>query len=83
MSNIFSSKYDKVSENWLPTLWTPGRLYTLGGVQSKQVDEYSPESDSWASFFPSLRHCRVAHGVVAVAESNTIFVAGGSAKAEI
>ena len=56
-----------------------GLLYTLGGVQSKQVDQYNPESDSWKDFFPSLRHCRVAHGVTAVAD--TIFVAGGSAKA--
>ena len=57
-----------------------GRLYTLGGVQSKQVDQYDPESDSWKDFFPSLRHCRVAHGVVAL--DDTIYVAGGSAKAE-
>ena len=56
-----------------------GLLYTLGGVQSKQVDQYNPESDRWKDFFPSLRHCRVAHGVTAVAD--TIFVAGGSAKA--
>ena len=57
-----------------------GRLYTLGGVQSKQVDQYDPESDSWKDFFPSLRHCRVAHGVVAL--DDTIYVAGGSAKVE-
>ena len=48
-------------------------------MQSKQVDQYCPESDTWKDFFPSLRHCRVAHGVTTV--DDTIFVAGGSAKA--
>ena len=56
-----------------------GHLYTLGGVQSKSVDQYNPETDSWKDFFPSLRHCRVAHGCVA--EDDRIFVTGGSAKA--
>jgi len=27
------------------------------------VDQYDVETDTWANFFPSLRHCRVAHGV--------------------
>ena len=66
----------------------------MGGVQSKQVDQYDLETDSWLPFFPSLRHCRVgplppqprllspcqvAHGVVV--QGDTILVAGGSAKA--
>ena len=33
----------------------------------------------WKDYFPSLRHCRVAHG--AVASGDTIYVTGGSAKA--
>ena len=99
--------YDFESERWLVMTEKPGhvfgsamcsvkgRLYTLGGVQSKQVDQYTvqystvqystvqvdqydPETDSWLPFFPSLRHCRVAHGVVALEDS--IYVAGGSAK---
>ena len=32
-----------------------GKLYTLGGVQSKTVDQYDVETDTWANFFPSLR----------------------------
>ena len=71
-----------------------GKLYTLGGVQSKTVDQYDVETDTWANFFPSLRwphpptcnlsellsrHCRVAHGVAT--DGNRIFVTGGSAKA--
>ena len=32
----------------------------------------------WSGFFPSLRHCRVAHG--AVADGDTLYVTGGSAK---
>ena len=46
-----------------------GKLYTIGGVQTKAVDQYDPETDAWAEFFPSLRHCRVAHGVAADEES--------------
>ena len=76
MSNI--SQFENNSELTIFSV-EPGRLYTLGGVQPKQVDQYNPESDTWKDFFPSLRHCRVAHAVVAVAD--TIFVAGGSAKA--
>ena len=34
-----------------------GKLYTLGGVQSKTVDQYDVETDTWANFFPSLRWC--------------------------
>jgi len=56
-----------------------GKLYTIGGVQSKQVDQYDIESDTWKDFFPSLRHCRVAHGVTV--DDDTIYVTGGSAKA--
>ena len=32
-----------------------GKLYTLGGVQSKTVDQYDVESDTWANFFPSIK----------------------------
>lgn len=56
-----------------------GKIYTIGGVQSKTVDQYDVETDEWKDFFPSLRHCRVAHGVVV--HNNKIFVTGGSAKA--
>jgi len=56
-----------------------GKLYTIGGVQSKSVDQYDVEADEWKDFFPSLRHCRVAHSVVA--GDNRIYVTGGSAKA--
>ncbi|XP_023333600.1 kelch-like protein 3 [Eurytemora carolleeae] len=56
-----------------------GKLYTIGGVQSKSVDQYDLEKDEWKDFFPSLRHCRVAHGVTTY--GNQIFVTGGSAKA--
>ena len=56
-----------------------GKVYTLGGVQSKTVDQYDPETDAWKDFFPSLRHCRVAHGCLAMEDK--IFVTGGSAKA--
>ena len=44
-----------------------------------QVDQYDVETDSWKDFFPSLKHCRVAHGVTA--DGDNIYVAGGSAKA--
>ena len=56
-----------------------GRLYTLGGVQSKTVDQYDVERNTWVSHFPSLRHFRVAHGVTV--SDGAIFVTGGSAKA--
>jgi len=62
-----------------PMCFLQGKLYTLGGVQSKTVDQYDVETDTWANFFPSLRHCRVAHGVAT--DGNRIFVTGGSAKA--
>ena len=55
-----------------------GKLYTIGGVQAKGVDQYDVETDTWSGFFPSLRHCRVAHG--AVADGDTLYVTGGSAK---
>ena len=55
-----------------------GKLYTIGGVQAKGVDQYDVETDTWSGFFPSLRHCRVAHG--AVAYGDTLYVTGGSAK---
>lgn len=83
--------YDFESETWFVMTEKPGymfgstmcylkgKLYTLGGVQSKTVDRYDPETDSWKDFFPSLRHCRVAHGCVAL--DDKIFVTGGSAKA--
>ena len=61
----------------------PGKIYTLGGVQSKQVDQYDVETDTWADFFPSLRHCRVAHGAVADTEHDTLYVTGGSAKVRV
>ena len=35
----------------------------------------------WSGFFPSLRHCRVAHG--AVADGDTLYVTGGSAKVKL
>ena len=56
-----------------------GKLYTIGGVQSKQVDQYDVETDNWKDFFPSLQHCRVAHSSITVGD--TLYVAGGSAKA--
>ena len=51
---------------WLPNVLPPGwqgiwftpfqgKLYTLGGVQSKTVDQYDVESDTWANFFPSIK----------------------------
>lgn len=57
-----------------------GKLYTIGGVQAKGVDQYDVETDAWSGFFPSLRHCRVAHG--AVTDGDTLYVTGGSAKVE-
>lgn len=83
--------YDLEEEQWLVLTEKPGhvfgsamcylkgKLYTIGGVQSKQVDQYDVEADRWKDYFPSLRHCRVAHG--AVASGDTIYVTGGSAKA--
>ena len=47
-------------------------------MQAKGVDQYDVETDTWSGFFPSLRHCRVAHG--AVADGDTLYVTGGSAK---
>ena len=41
------------------------------------------ETDTWADFFPSLRHCRVAHGAVADTEHDTLYVTGGSAKVRV
>lgn len=83
--------FDFEEENWFVLTEKPGyvfgssmcylngKLYTIGGVQSKSVDQYDPEKDEWKDFFPSLRHCRVAHGVTV--SNNQIFVTGGSAKA--
>ena len=56
-----------------------GKLYTLGGVQTKQVDQFDLESCQWATHFPSLTQFRVAHGLVA--DGNRLYVTGGSAKA--
>lgn len=56
-----------------------GRVYTIGGVQSKTVDQYDVEKNEWVSHFPSLRKFRVAHGVLV--HDNRIYVTGGSAKA--
>ena len=39
-----------------------GQLYTVGGVASRQVDRYCPESDTWSDgSFPALRRMRLAH----------------------
>ena len=58
-----------------------GKLYTVGGVSSRQVDRYDPETDEWTDgSYPSLRKARLAHGV-AVAPSQfggIIYTAGGS-----
>ena len=58
-----------------------GRLYSIGGVQTKQVDRYDVEADRWApeGYFPELTQFRVAHGAAVVGRK--IFVMGGSAKA--
>ncbi len=58
-----------------------GRLYAVGGVQTKQVDRYDVEADRWApdGSFPELTQFRVAHGTAVV--GRRIFVMGGSAKA--
>ncbi len=58
-----------------------GRLYAVGGVQTKQVDRYDAEADRWApeGSFPELTQFRVAHGAAVV--GRRIFVMGGSAKA--
>ncbi len=61
-----------------------GRLYSIGGVQTKQVDRYDVEADCWTGEdggekFPELTQFRVAHGAAVV--GRRIFVMGGSAKA--
>ena len=56
-----------------------GKMYMVGGVQTKQVDQYDIERSSWVTHFPSLTQFRVAHGVTA--NDNQLFVMGGSAKA--
>jgi len=83
--------YDFEEETWSVLTEKPGyvfgssicslnnKLYTLGGVQSKTVDQYDVELDEWKDFFPSLRHCRVAHAVTT--SQDRIYVTGGSAKA--
>ena len=59
------------------------RLFTLGGVSSRQVDVYCPESDTWSDgSYPALRRSRLSHGV-GVAPSGhggVIYTAGGSAE---
>ena len=59
------------------------RLFTLGGVSSRQVDVYCPESDTWSDgSYPALRRPRLSHGV-GVAPSGhggVIYTAGGCAE---
>lgn len=45
-------------------VYKDGKIYTLGGVQTKQVDQFDVESGKWANQFIPLSHFRVAHGVV-------------------
>ena len=33
-----------------------GKLYTIGGVQSKQVDQYDVEADRWRAVFCSVTY---------------------------
>ncbi|TRY68736.1 hypothetical protein TCAL_10748 [Tigriopus californicus] len=56
-----------------------GKIYTLGGVQMKTVDQFDVETTQWAVEFPSLLQYRVAHGVTS--DDERIYVTGGSAKA--
>lgn len=56
-----------------------GKIYTLGGVQMKTVDQFDVEAAQWAVGFPSLLQYRVAHGVTS--DDERIYVTGGSAKA--
>ena len=61
-------------------LYADGKIYTLGGVQTKQVNRYDVENDVWDNNdYPSLTQFRVAHG--AVAYEDKLYVMGGSAKA--
>lgn len=59
-------------------IYLNGKLYTLGGVQSKVVDQFDLESGKWVEHFPSLTRFRVAHGVCTL--KDRILVIGGSAK---
>ena len=85
--------YDFVEEKWDVLTEKPdwvfgaemvgcgGKLYTVGGVSSRQVDRYDPETDEWTDgSYPSLRKARLAHSIT-VAPSKfggMIFTAGGS-----
>ena len=56
--------YDFEAERWVSLTEKPhltfgaeacymkGRLYTIGGVQSKQVEQYDLETNTWATHFP-------------------------------
>ena len=75
-----------------------GRLFTLGkqcyirsdvhpcivgGVSSRQVDVYSPESDTWTDgSYPSLKKQRLSHGVCVGSSDHggVIYCVGGSAE---
>ena len=82
--------YDFESQEWLFLTERPGcnygseavyagsKLYAIGGVQSKDVDSYDPETNEWNTETP-LSQFRVAHGVVSDEEDNVIVV-GGCAK---
>ena len=51
----FKIWYLFILRGMVTSLILQGKLYTLGGVQSKTVDQYDVETDTWANFFPSLR----------------------------
>ena len=60
-----------------------GALFTVGGVSSRAVDRYEPETDQWTDgSYPGLGRMRLAHGVCVLPSTHggLILTAGGSAQ---
>ena len=65
--------YDFEAERWVSLTEKPsvtfgaeacymkGKLLTIGGVQSKQVDQYDLETNTWAQHFPRQISMRTAN----------------------